>query len=89
MKTEFRKSFVKDLQRQAKDKNLMAHIQKIILEVEDAGDTLKISNLKKLKAEGSYFRIRTGNYRIGLIIKHDTVIFVRILNRGEIYRHFP
>ena len=54
MKTEFRKSFVKDLQRQAKDKNLMAHIQKIILEVEDAGDTLKISNLKKLKAEGSY-----------------------------------
>lgn len=89
MKTEFRKSFVKDLQRQAKDKNLMAHIQKIILEVEDAGDTLKISNLKKLKAEGSYFRIRTGNYRIGLIIEHDTVIFVRILNRGEIYRHFP
>lgn len=59
MKTEFRKSFVKDLQRQAKDKNLMAHIQKIILEVEDAGDTLKISNLKKLKAEGSCFRILT------------------------------
>lgn len=59
MKTEFRKSFVKDLQQQAKDKNLMAHIQKIILEVEDAGDTLKISNLKKLKAEGSYFRILT------------------------------
>ena len=55
MKTEFRKSFVKDLQRQAKDKNLMTHTQKIILEVEAAGGALKISNLKKLKAKDHIF----------------------------------
>jgi mRNA interferase RelE/StbE len=89
MKTEFRKSFTKDLKRQAKDKNLLTHVQKIILEVEAAGDTMKIGNLKKLKAEGSYYRIRVGSYRIGLVIENDTVVFVRILNRGEIYRYFP
>ncbi len=89
MKTEFRKSFAKDLKRQTGDKNLLSHVQKIILEVEAAGDIMKISSLKKLKAEGSYYRIRVGSYRIGLVIENDTVIFVRILNRGEIYRYFP
>jgi len=89
MKTEFRKSFVKDLQRLAKDKKLLGYVQKVIQEVEAAKDTLKINNLKKLKAEGSYYRIRIGNCRIGIIISDDTVIFIRVLNRREIYRYFP
>jgi mRNA-degrading endonuclease RelE of RelBE toxin-antitoxin system len=30
-----------------------------------------------------------GNYRLGLIIEAETVIFVRVLHRKEIYRYFP
>lgn len=89
MRTEFRKSFVKDLKRHAKDKQLLARIQGIILEVEAADTLTAINNLKKLKAEGSYFRIRSGNYRLGLIVKNETVTFVRALHRSEIYRYFP
>jgi len=59
------------------------------LEVEAAENTASIKNLKKLKAEGSYFRIRLGAYRLGLIINEDTVTFVRALHRSEIYRYFP
>ena len=89
MKTAFTRSFAKDLKRQAKDKNLLARIQEIILEFESVDSISAISNLKKLKSEGSYFRIRSGNYRVGLIIDGDTVTFVRVLHRGEIYRYFP
>ena len=89
MKTAFKKSFAKDLQRHGKNKNLLARIQKIILEVEAADCLITINNLKKLKAEGSYFRIRSGNYRLGLIIEGETVTFVRALHRSEIYRYFP
>jgi mRNA interferase RelE/StbE len=89
MKTAFAKSFAKDLKRHARDKNLLARIKEIILEVEAAADITSINNLKKLKAEGSYFRIRSGNYRIGLIIDGETVTFVRVLNRSEIYHYFP
>ncbi len=46
MKTEFRKSFIKDLQRQAKDKKLLGHVQKVIHEVEAAKDSLNINHLK-------------------------------------------
>lgn len=89
MKTAFTKSFAKDLKRHAKDKKLLPRIQEIILEVEAADSISTINNLKKLKAEGSYFRIRSGNYRLGLTIDGDTVTFVRVLHRSEIYRYFP
>jgi Cytotoxic translational repressor of toxin-antitoxin stability system len=89
MKTAFKKSFAKDLKRHGKNKNLLARIQKIILQVEVAESFATINNLKKLKAEGSYFRIRSGNYRLGLIIEGKTVTFVRVLHRNEIYRYFP
>ncbi|MCA9917044.1 MAG: type II toxin-antitoxin system RelE/ParE family toxin [Anaerolineales bacterium] len=37
----------------------------------------------------SYFRIRLGDYRIGIEVENQTVIFVRILHRKDIYRRFP
>lgn len=89
MDTAFRKSFVKDIKRHGKDERLLEKIKNIILEVEAAESILAINNLKKLKAEGSYYRIRTGSYRIGLIIENNTVTFVRVLHRKEIYRYFP
>jgi mRNA interferase RelE/StbE len=49
-----------------------------------------IHNLKKLRAaSGSYYRIRIGEYRIGLIFSGGIVTFVRCLHRKEIYRYFP
>ena len=89
MKTEFRKSFLKDIKRLGTDEKLLGRIGDIILEVEAAGEIHAIANLKKLKAEGSYYRIRSGNYRLGLIIDGDSVTFVRALRRSEIYRYFP
>ena len=89
MKTTFKKSFAKDLKTHSRDKTLLARIQETILEVEAADSITYIKNLKKLKAEGSYYRIRVGNYRLGLIIEDETAIFVRVLHRTEIYRYFP
>jgi len=80
METEFRKSFVKDIKRHSNDEKLLARIQKIILEVEAADSILTINNLKKLKMEGSYYRIRSGSYRVGLIIENNTIILVRVLH---------
>ncbi len=89
MKTAFRNSFAKDLKRHAKDNDLLSRIQEIVLEVEAANSISLIKNMKKLKAEGLYYRIRAANYRIGLIIDGEIVTFVRDLHRREIYRHFP
>jgi mRNA interferase RelE/StbE len=89
VKTSFKKSFAKDLKTHNMDKSLLARVQETILEVEASDSINSIKNLKKLKAEGSYYRIRVGNYRIGLIIEKEIVTFVRVLHRSQIYRYFP
>ena len=90
MKTEFKASFLKDID-SIKDKKILSRLEQFILAVEKADNLSQIPHLKKLKGQKSkvYYRSRIGNYRIGLIIKQDTVIFVRFLNRKEIYRYFP
>lgn len=88
MNVEFRESFLKDL-RPVKDKNLNAKIKSSIENAERAATPKELSNLKKLKGSVDYFRIKFGDYRIGLKIEKDKVIFVRFLHRREIYRFFP
>ncbi|WP_349262928.1 type II toxin-antitoxin system RelE family toxin [Allocoleopsis sp.] len=48
-----------------------------------------LSNVKRLKVEGDYYRVRVGDYRIDLSVREDVVTFVRVLHRKEIYRYFP
>ena len=49
----------------------------------------EIGDLKKLRGGERYYRIRLGEYRIGLILEGDKVVFVRFLPRKDIYRYFP
>lgn len=89
MNTEFKKSFAKDLKKRSQDKTLLQQVTQVIQDVEAAPTLQDIKNLKKLKANDNAFRIRIGDYRLGLIIENDTVCFVRLLHRNEIYRYFP
>ncbi len=86
---DFDKSFTKDLKKRKTDKQLMERVRQVILAVEAAPDIHTIRNLKKLKTQGNHYRIRIGDYRLGLVIENDTVSFVRCLHRSEIYRYFP
>lgn len=88
MNVGFRDSFAKDL-KGVKDKSLLKRVREII-EAAERADTLDdLSNLKKLKGGGNYFRLRIGDYRLGVALENDTVIFVRFLNRKDIYKFFP
>ncbi|MCC5620529.1 type II toxin-antitoxin system RelE/ParE family toxin [Nostoc sp. CHAB 5715] len=33
--------------------------------------------------------MRVGDYRIGFTVAGDTITFVRVLHRKDIYRYFP
>ena len=88
MKVAFRESFLRDL-RAIKDKSALRRIREVIDNVEQVNYPTDISNLKKLKGQGQYYRIRIGEHRVGLQIEADTVTFVRVLNRKYIYRYFP
>ncbi len=88
MNTLFRESFDTDLAA-IPDARLLRRIRKVVEQVEAARTFQQIPNLKRLEAEGKYYRIRVGNHRVGIVFEHGAVTFVRCLDRKEIYRYFP
>jgi mRNA interferase RelE/StbE len=85
MITEFTGRFLKDL-----DKLTQSSVKKgIIKEVKKAIHLSEIKNIKKLKGYPTAYRIRTGDYRIGLFVKSNTVEFARVAHRKDIYKIFP
>ena len=88
MQVEFRKTFKQDL-KSLKDGKVLKRIQKIVEEVELANALSEIRNIKLLQGHEDFYRIRVGDYRIGLFVEGETIAFVRVLHRKEVYRYFP
>jgi mRNA interferase RelE/StbE len=88
MKTAFRKSFARDLKK-VNDETVLGRARQAIEDVEGAATLQEVSSLKKLSGTGNFYRIRLGDYRIGVVVEGDVVEFVRCLPRRELYRFFP
>jgi len=88
LKVRFKKSFARDLQA-VKDKVLLDRIKAVIDNVEKAKSLADVTGLKKLRAGTACYRIRVADYRVGLAVEADEIVFVTVLHRREIYRYFP
>jgi len=88
LKVEFNESFLKDL-KAINDKSVLAKIRATIETVEQADSLDKITHLKKMRGSREYYRIRIGEFRLGVRLEADTLLFIRFLNRKDIYRYFP
>ena len=90
MNIEYLPTFIRDL-KALRGSPVYKSIYKLVFEdIPNADDLTEFPNIKKLKGSNTGYRVRVGNYRIGLfIIANDTIQFSRALHRREIYRHFP
>jgi len=88
MRIRFLKSFEQDLDK-VTDLSLLRKVQETIRIVKNATNLMEIPNIKKLKSKKNYYRIRIGNYRLGISLENNEVTFIRIRHRREIYRKFP
>ena len=85
MKATFLRSFARDL-RGIRDRSVGERIREAIELVEHAQRLNEVAGVKRLSGATGYYRIRVGDYRIGLALEEDMVTFVRVLHRREIYR---
>ncbi|MFU8789603.1 MAG: type II toxin-antitoxin system RelE family toxin [Methylobacter sp.] len=88
MNVKFEARFAKDL-RVIKTSKHLDKIKEIINACKAAHDLSELSQIKKLRGYDSFYRIRLGNYRIGMEIVGDEIIFTRFLHRKDIYKYFP
>lgn len=88
MKTTYARSFVKD-PKTLKGTEAYGRIQTLAFETVPKASSLdEIANLKKKGYKDAY-RIKLGEYRVGLTVEGETVVFRRVLHRKDIYRYFP
>ena len=65
-------------------------VQRAIETIEAAADITAIPGMARIIATGEpHYRIRIGDYRLGIAIEGDVVILVRFLHRRDIYRFSP
>jgi mRNA interferase RelE/StbE len=65
---------------------VLAIIERVI-EAETLSD---VPNLKIMEGAHNYFRIRLGDYRIGIFKReHNVIEFQRVGARGDFYNRFP
>lgn len=89
MIVEFDRSFLKSIDK-IKDRKILKRIENKIVDLENAENLDDISNLKKLSGYKHYYRIRIGNYRLGVEqINNKIIRLIIIASRKDIYRKFP
>jgi mRNA-degrading endonuclease RelE of RelBE toxin-antitoxin system len=87
--TQYLPSFIKDL-KVLKSTPVFESIQALVFEeIPNIPNFEDIANLKKLKGYENAYRIRLGDYRIGVVFNGETVTFYRVIHRKEFYRYFP
>ena len=88
MQVEFLSRFSKDIDN-INQKVIKATLHKLIKIIELEENFNEIPNLKKLVGHKSAYRIRIGDYRVGIFYENHKVIFARFVHRKEIYKVFP
>jgi mRNA interferase RelE/StbE len=88
VRVSFEASFARDL-KGIQDKTLLKGVEQVITEVKTAPALSEVKHLSKMRGYATLYRLRLGDYRIGIEVIEDEVIFVRILHRKDIYRYFP
>ncbi len=61
----------------------------VIENVEKTMDLSEIKSIQKLSGYKFSYRIRIGDYRVGVFIENDTVEFAVVAHRKDIYKIFP
>nr|VFJ52584.1 MAG: mRNA interferase RelE/StbE [Candidatus Kentron sp. FW] len=88
MIVRFRKSFERDLKK-VKHRSVLRQVREIIEQAEMASEYREVAGLRKMTGHNEYYRIRCGEYRIGIVLNGVEMEFVRCLHRREVYRYFP
>jgi mRNA interferase RelE/StbE len=88
VKVFFDKSFLQDI-RKIKNEKLKTRISTVIRLIEEAESLNEIKNLSKMKGHDYAFRVRVGEYRIGLFKDKDAIKLIRVLHRKDVYKFFP
>lgn len=88
MQVEITRKFGKQVDK-CNDKKVRKNLSATIKSIAKAKNISEIKNLKKLKGHKDIYRIRIGDYRIGIVFKNQKIFLAAFDHRSDIYKYFP
>jgi len=85
----YAKRFSKDIEAIRHETNLKKRLLDLIGQIKKVDVLSDISGVKKIEGYPGYFRIRIGDYRLGIKATENSFEMIRFLHRKDIYRRFP
>ncbi|ATG89582.1 type II toxin-antitoxin system RelE family toxin [Methylomonas koyamae] len=88
MQIEYRKKFLKQLAELPA--SIRPKIEQFVFEdLIKANSVFELGKVEKMQGYDGFYKVRFGDYRVGLIIKDDLVAVATVMHRKEIYKFFP
>jgi mRNA interferase RelE/StbE len=89
VKVQYRKSFLRDLKKLKGQPVYDKIFELVFTTLPEAGKLRDVTGIKAMKGHSNRYRIRIGNYRVGIEVHGDNIEVMRALHRREFYRYFP
>ncbi len=89
MDISYGRRFSKDLDIIRNERKVRKKLLTLINVIKEADSLKELSGVRKIEGYSDYFRIKLGDYRLGLKACKNKVELIRFLHRKEIYRKFP
>lgn len=87
MNVEVNRKFLKDLAKlPARERQ---KIERFVFEESQLINFVEEVGFRKLQGYSNFYRVRFGDYRVGVRYESETLVFERVLHRKDIYRYFP
>ena len=89
MELLYAKRFSKDIDAIRKEARIKKALLKMIEKIREAGSLAEVRGVKKIEGYQKYYRIKLGDYRLGVKMRRNRIELIRFLHRKDIYRRFP
>jgi len=89
MKLLYGKRFSKDLDAIRHEAKVKKKLLELIEQIKETDSLANLKGVRKIEGYQNYFRIKVGNYRLGIKLTKKRIELIRFLHRKEMYRRFP
>ena len=89
MKVIYTKTFLKDLSKVFPDKRRKQIEKFVFVELPGLSSIESAGNIEQMTGFKNYYKVRFGDFRVGMNKNDNTIEVLRVLNRKEIYKYFP
>ncbi|TAN68027.1 MAG: type II toxin-antitoxin system RelE/ParE family toxin [Methylobacter sp.] len=88
MKVEYSKKFLKQLT--AVPCEIRSKIESFVFEeLVLTSSIYEMGKVEKMKGYDGFYKVRFGNYRLGLALENEVIVVKTVMHRREIYKFFP